>query len=63
MPLTQDTLGELLGLSLVHINRVISQLRREKLVAIRSGVVTIENFARLALLSDRADPTSQAAAA
>jgi CRP-like cAMP-binding protein len=59
MPLTQDTLGELLGLSLVHINRIVSQLRREKLAAIRGGVVTIEDFARLALLADRVDPTSQ----
>lgn len=57
LPLTQDTLAELLGLSLVHINRIVSQLRREKLVAMRSGVVTIIDFARLALLADRADPT------
>ena len=57
MPLTQDTLAELLGLSLVHINRIVSQLRREKLVVMRSGVVTINDFARLALLADRADPT------
>lgn len=63
MPLTQDTLGELLGLSLVHVNRVISQLRREKLVAIRSGVVVISDFARLALLSDRIDPTGAGTAA
>jgi CRP-like cAMP-binding protein len=63
MPLTQDTLGELLGLSLVHLHRVISQLRREKLVLIRSGVVTIEDFPRLALLADRMDPTVKSVAA
>lgn len=57
MPLTQDTLAELLGLSLVHINRIVSRLRREKLVVMRGGVVTINDFARLALLGDRADPT------
>lgn len=62
MPLTQDTLRELLGLSLIHINRVISQLRREKLVVIRSGVVTIEDFPRLALIADRADPREGVAA-
>jgi CRP-like cAMP-binding protein len=63
MPLTQDTLAELLGLSLVHVNRIVSQLRREKIVSIRSGVVTIADFARLALLADRADPTREGAAA
>ena len=57
MPLTQEKLGDLLGLSLVHVNRVISQLRRDKLVDIRSGIVAIHDFARLALLADRADPT------
>ena len=63
MPLTQDTLGELLGLSLVHVNRIVAQLRREKIVSIRSGVVTVEDFAQLALLGDRVDPTLAGAAA
>ncbi|RZL85966.1 MAG: Crp/Fnr family transcriptional regulator [Sphingomonas sp.] len=63
MPLTQDTLAELLGLSLVHVNRIVSQLRSEKLVTMRSGVVTINDFARLALLADRADPTRTSAIA
>lgn len=57
MPLTQDALAELLGLSLVHVNRIVGQFRREKLVSIRRGVVTIFDFPRLALLADRADPT------
>jgi CRP-like cAMP-binding protein len=63
MPLTQDTLAELLGLSLVHVNRVVSQLRREKLVSMRGGIVTIENCPRLALLADRVDPSGQGVAA
>lgn len=63
MPLTQDTLGELLGLSLVHINRIVGQLRREKLVTIRGGVATVGDFCRLALLADRNDPTCSGAAA
>ncbi|MCC2976596.1 Crp/Fnr family transcriptional regulator [Sphingomonas sp. PL-96] len=57
MPLTQEKLSDLLGLSLVHVNRVISQLRREKLVEIRCGIVAIHDFARLSLLADRADPS------
>lgn len=61
MPLTQDTLGELLGLSLIHINRTLAQLRRDKLVTIRAGLVTIHDFARLALLADRAEPVRTSA--
>ena len=63
MPLTQDTLGELLGLSLIHINRTVAQLRREKLVTIRSGVVAVHDFPRLALLADRVEPLRKGAAA
>jgi CRP-like cAMP-binding protein len=63
MPLTQDTLGELLGLSLVHINRTVAHLRRDKLVTIRSGVVTVHDFPRLALLADRVEPVQEGAAA
>jgi len=47
----------------VHVNRIVSQLRRDKLVTMRGGVVTIADFARLALLADRVDPTSETAAA
>lgn len=57
MPLTQDTLGELLGLSLVHVNRMVSQMRREQLATIHGGIVTILDYPRVALLADRADPT------
>jgi CRP-like cAMP-binding protein len=63
MPLTQDTLGELLGLSLVHVNRIVAQLRRDRIVSIRSGVVLVEDFAQLALLGDRVDPTRDGAVA
>ncbi len=63
MPLTQETLGELLGLSLVHTNRIVAQLRREALVTMRSGVVAVHDFGRLALLADRINPVPAVAAA
>ena len=63
LPLTQDILGELLGLSLVHVNRTAAQLRREKLSTIRGGIVTIHDFSRLANLADRVDPTCNGVAA
>jgi CRP-like cAMP-binding protein len=59
MPLTQETLGDLLGLSLVHVNRIMSQLKREGLVRVRSGVAVVQDFERLALLADCVDPNSR----
>ena len=40
-PLTQENLGDALGLSVVHINRTMQQIRRDRMVEIRSGRVTI----------------------
>jgi CRP-like cAMP-binding protein len=37
MPLTQETLGDLLGMSTVHINRTLQQLRRDQLLKTTSG--------------------------
>ena len=41
MPLTQEGLADALGLSIVHVNRTLQQLRREGLVEARSGYVEI----------------------
>jgi CRP-like cAMP-binding protein len=51
MPLNQDQLADLLGLSAVHINRVTQQLRREGLIELRSGAVAILQRERLAGLA------------
>ena len=37
MPLTQEVLGDVLGLSTVHVNRTLQQLRREGLLKTTSG--------------------------
>jgi CRP-like cAMP-binding protein len=47
MPLNQDQLADLLGLSAVHINRVTQQLRREGLIELRSGAVVLLERERL----------------
>jgi len=39
MPLTQEILADSLGLSIVHLNRTLQQLRREGLIAFKSGVM------------------------
>lgn len=48
LPLTQEELGQTLGLSVVHVNRTLSQLRQEGLATFRSGVVRIPDIDRLA---------------
>jgi len=41
LPLSQDVLADLLGLSMVHVNRILQQLRRERLIELRSGVAVL----------------------
>ena len=52
MPLTQELIGDALGLTTVHVNRTIRSLREDKLIAIDGKVVTILDFEALSLLSD-----------
>jgi CRP-like cAMP-binding protein len=52
MPLTQLQFGEALGLSLVHINRTLQHLRRDRLLELRSGWASILDRERLELLCD-----------
>ena len=51
-PLTQYLLADALGLSAVHVNRVLRQLREEGLVTFRDGHVTIHNYKGLARRGD-----------
>jgi len=55
-PLTQYHLADALGLSAVHVNRVLRQLRESGLVTFRDGHVTFDDHARLADLAGF-DPT------
>ena len=41
LPLTQEVLADALGLSIVHVNRTLQQLRREKLLEVRNGFVEL----------------------
>lgn len=53
MPLTQEAVGDALGLSTVHVNRVLQQLRRERIVASGGGRIEILNTA---LMLERLGP-------
>ena len=46
-PVTQPLLADALGLSTVHVNRVVQELRRENLVAWRGARITLLDFDRL----------------
>jgi CRP-like cAMP-binding protein len=48
IPLTQEVFADALGLSIVHINRTLKELRKEGSVSIKAGSVTLRNPARLA---------------
>ena len=52
MPLTQEVLADALGLSIVHVNRTLQQLRREGLIELRSGVALLLKPERLADIAD-----------
>jgi CRP-like cAMP-binding protein len=56
VPLTQDMLAEALGLTAVHVNRTLQQLRETGMVDHKSGILFVNDFRRLASYADF-DPT------
>lgn len=52
LPLTQSVLGDMLGLSTVHINRLVAELRAQGLVNWTSGQVEILDWPRLAAIAE-----------
>ena len=47
LPLTQSELADATGLSTVHVNRVIQELRRENLIALHSRTFSALNWSGL----------------
>lgn len=52
LPITQTDLAEALGLTPVHINRMLRQLREDGLVTFRSKTVEIEDWDRLVAIAE-----------
>jgi CRP-like cAMP-binding protein len=52
MPATQGELADVLGISLVHVNRVVQELRREGLVVWKGRRLTILDWERLQAFSE-----------
>jgi CRP-like cAMP-binding protein len=46
-PLTQEQIGDALGLTAVHVNRTMHQLRADGLIEIANRYLTIPNIAKL----------------
>jgi CRP-like cAMP-binding protein len=50
-PLTQFVLADALGLTAIHINRVLRELRDRRLLTVRKGSVSIHDLAGLRKLA------------
>ena len=57
LPLNQETLGDALGLSLVHVNRTLMQLRRDRLLVLKGSAAELPDFDRLASIVHYAPQT------
>lgn len=47
LPLTQEEIADALGLTSVHVNRVLQRLRSENLISFRQGLLTIRDYRAL----------------
>ena len=56
LPLTQEILADALGLSVVHINRTLQQVRRDRLLDMRGGQVTLRQIDLMRAMADWVTP-------
>ena len=52
LPLTQVDLADASGLTSVHVNRMLKQLRDQEMVTFRNGIVDIHDWERLAAAAE-----------
>ena len=52
MPVTQDMLGQALGLTAVHVNRTLQSLRETGIIEHKSGRLYVHDFERLAAIAE-----------
>ncbi len=62
MPLTQEMLADLLGLTSVHVNRTLQAMRQQELIALIGREVTLLQPDELARMADYQSPPSPDAA-
>src|SRR4051812_11413255 len=51
MPMTQQEIADHLGLTLVHVNRVLRRLRESGIVTVQRGLVLVDEIARLSQIA------------
>lgn len=56
VPVTQEVMADALGLSVVHINRTLQQIRRDRLFELRSGQVKLRHIELMEAMADWAPP-------
>jgi CRP-like cAMP-binding protein len=44
LPISQEELGEMIGVTPVHANRTLQQLRKQEVIEFAGGTVTIKDF-------------------
>ena len=52
LPLTQEEIGDAVGLSYVHVNRTLQEMRHNKMIAMKKGVITLRDPATLARIAE-----------
>jgi CRP-like cAMP-binding protein len=52
LPITQEGLGDATGLTSVHVNRTLKDLRTEAIVEHQSGIVTVPDWTQLVSVGD-----------
>jgi CRP-like cAMP-binding protein len=52
LPLTQELIGDAVGLTTVHVNRTFRSIREDKLISIDGKSITVLDFEALSLISD-----------
>lgn len=52
LPITQADLGDATGLTSVHVNRTLKQLRNRSVVTMRAGRVTVHDWDQLVMVGD-----------
>ena len=57
LPLTQESLGDLLGLSVVHVNRTLQLMRREGAIELKHGRLTLLDMEALRQVAEFRPPS------
>lgn len=51
-PLTQEVIADALGLSIVHLNRTLQLMKRDRLITLKSGLLSLLDTRQLEALAD-----------